>query len=169
MAGRTRSRAFAAWLALAAAVTGADLLTKAWVLAALQKPVAILPSLNLVLVHNPGAAFGLLARAGGWQRWFFIVATVAIAGFVAEWLRRTAGTGRPWLAGGLALVLGGALGNLFDRVTRGAVVDFIDVYYGRYHWPAFNVADAAITAGAVILVLASFRAGPAGEATDRGE
>ena len=160
-------RAFAVWLVLALGVTGVDLLTKAWVLATFKSTVAVLPSLNLVLVHNPGAAFGLLATAGGWQRWFFIVAGVAIAAFVAEWLRRTARTGRPWLSAGLALVLGGALGNLWDRVVRGSVVDFIDVHYGPYHWPAFNVADAAITVGAAILVLVSFRADSEGGARER--
>ena len=155
-AGRGRG-AFAGWLASAAGLVAIDQIAKAWVLAELTGTIAVLPSLNLVLVHNPGAAFGLLAQAGGWQRWFFIVAGVVIAVFITEWLRRSARTGRPWLCAGLALVLGGAFGNLWDRLARGAVVDFIDVYYGRYHWPAFNVADAAITIGALILVLASFR------------
>ena len=156
MAAGRRRRAFAAWLASAAGLAAIDQITKEWVLAELTGPVAVLPFLNLVLVHNPGAAFGLLSQAGGWQRWFFIVAGVVIAVFISEWLRRSAPAGRPLLCAGLALVLGGAFGNLWDRLARGAVVDFIDVYYGRYHWPAFNVADAAITTGALILVLVSF-------------
>ena len=154
-AGGTGRRAFAAWLAGAAGLAAVDQLTKEWALAALKGEVALLPWLNLVLVHNPGAAFGLLSQAGGWQRWFFIAAGVVIAVFVTGWLWRAARSGG-WLPAGLALVLGGALGNLWDRIVRGAVVDFVDVYYGRFHWPAFNVADAAISVGAAILILVSF-------------
>ena len=154
-AGGTGRRAFAAWLAGAAGLAAVDQLTKEWALAALKDEVALLPWLKLVLVHNPGAAFGLLSQAGGWQRWFFIAAGVVIAGGVAVWLRRAARSGG-WLPAGLSLVLGGALGNLWDRIVRGAVVDFVDVYYGRFHWPAFNVADAAISVGAVILIHVSF-------------
>lgn len=149
-------RAFAAWLAGAMGLAAADQLTKAWALATLKTVVAIGPSLNFVLVHNPGAAFGLLSQAGGWQRWFFIAAGFAIGGFVTGWLWRAIRSGSRWLPAGLTLVLGGALGNLWDRIVRGAVVDFIDVYYGRFHWPAFNLADAAISVGAAILILASF-------------
>ena len=161
MVAGARRRAFAAWLACAAALAGIDQLTKEWALAALDGSVAILPSLNFVLVHNPGAAFGLFAQAGGWQRWFFIGVGVAVGVFVTVWLWRAARSGARWLAAGLSLVLGGALGNLGDRIVRGAVVDFVDLYYGRYHWPTFNVADAAITLGAVMLVLASLRSAPA--------
>ena len=154
MVGAAGRRAFLAWLAAAAGVIVLDRLTKEWALAALDGPmVAVLPFLNLVLVHNPGAAFGFLAAAGGWQRWFFIVVGCAIAVFIAVWLWRAA-RGRPrWLPLALALVLGGAVGNLWDRFERGAVVDFIDLHYGPYHWPAFNVADAAITIGAAMLVI----------------
>ena len=148
-------RAFAGWLATAAGVTGLDQLTKAWALAAVDGVVPVLPFLNLVLVHNPGAVFGLLAQAGGWQRWLFIVAGAAIAAFIVAWLRRTPADER-WLSAGLALVLGGAIGNLWDRIVRGAVVDFLDLHQGRYHWPAFNVADSAITVGVAIIVLVSF-------------
>ena len=164
-AGGTGRHAFAAWLAGAAGLAAVDQLTKEWALAALKDEVALLPWLNLVLVHNPGAAFGLLSQAGGWQRWFFIAAGVVIAGGVAVWLRRAARSGG-WLPAGLSLVLGGALGNLWDRIVRGAVVDFVDVYYGRFHWPAFNVADAAISVGAAILILVSFF-GDAGEGAAR--
>ena len=168
MAPERGRRAFAAWLALAAGVAGADQLTKAWAIAHLDGPVAVLPSLNLVLVHNRGAAFGLLAQAGGWQRWFFIVAGSAIAVFVFEWLRRSARAGGRWMPAGLSLLLGGAFGNLWDRVARGAVVDFVDIHYGPYHWPAFNVADSAITVGAVLLIAVSLRGTAAGESDGRG-
>ena len=154
---RTARSAYTAWLSGAVALAAVDQLAKEWALAALKDPVSLLPSLNLVLVHNPGAAFGFLSQAGGWQRWFFIAAGLAIGAFVAVWLGRCVRSGRRWLSAGLCLVLGGALGNLWDRIVRGAVVDFIDVYYGRFHWPAFNVADAAITVGAAILILTSLR------------
>ena len=162
----TARRAFAGWLGVAAGLAVADQITKEWALAALKESVAVLPSLNLVLVHNRGAAFGFLSQAGGWQRWFFIVAGIAIGVFVAVWLWQAARTGRRWAPAGLSLVLGGALGNVWDRIVRGAVVDFIDVYYGRYHWPAFNVADAAITVGAALVILAAFR-GSAEEGAER--
>lgn len=167
MPAGTGRQAFAAWLAGAAVLAAVDQLTKEWALAVLKDAVAVLPSLNLVLVHNPGAAFGLFSQAGGWQRWFFIAAGFAIGAFVAVWLRRAVRSGGRWLPAGLSLVLGGALGNLWDRIVRGAVVDFIDVYYGRFHWPAFNVADMAISAGAAILILTSFFGGAQDRATRR--
>ena len=165
---RTARSAFAAWLSGAAALAVVDQFAKEWALAALKEPVSVFPSLNLVLVHNPGAAFGFLSQAGGWQRWFFIAAGLAIGVFVAVWLYRCARSGRRWLSVALTLVLGGALGNLWDRIVRGAVVDFIDVYYGRFHWPAFNVADAAITVGAAILIFTAFFGGADDRATRSG-
>ena len=167
MATGAGRRAYAAWLALAGATVALDRLTKEWALAALDGVVEVLPALNFVLVFNSGAAFGLLARAGGWQRWFFIVVGIAIAIAIAVWLRRAARSGRRWLPGGLALVLGGAIGNVWDRLELGAVVDFIDVHFGAYHWPAFNLADAAITTGAAILVLSSLRDPPPEHAARR--
>ena len=169
MPAGTGRRVFAGWLGAAVGVAVVDQIAKEWALAILKEPVAILPSLNLVLVHNPGAAFGFLSQAGGWQRWFFIAAGLAIGVFVAVWLGRAARAGRGWLPAGLSLVLGGALGNLWDRIVRGAVVDFVDLYYGRYHWPAFNVADAAITVGAALVILASLRGGAEGDATRSGQ
>jgi signal peptidase II len=110
------------------------------------------PFLNLVLVHNTGAAFGFLSGAGGWQNLFFIVVAVAASIFILWMYWRLSAQDRV-LAIGLMLVLGGALGNLLDRLIHGYVIDFIDVYYKTWHWPAFNVADSAITIGAVLLVI----------------
>ena len=140
------------WFGLAAAVAAADQLTKLAAVRALvlHEPVAVLPFVNLTLVHNRGAAFSFLAGAGGWQRWFFIVLTLVIAAAIAAWLARGAWR-RGATATSLALVLGGAVGNLVDRVRLGYVIDFVDVHAAGWHWPAFNVADAAISCGAVLL------------------
>jgi signal peptidase II len=146
------------WLALAAGVVLLDRATKllATALLSLHQPVPVLPFLNLTLTHNTGAAFSLLSDAGGWQRWFFSGLSVLVSAIIVVWLRRLP-PGRAWLSCGLSLVLGGALGNLWDRLAQGAVVDFIDVYYGRWHWPAFNVADSAITVGVVMLLVSVLR------------
>jgi signal peptidase II len=99
-----------------------------------------------------------LSDAGGWQRWFFAALTIVVAIIIVAWLMRLR-PGQRWLAAALSLVLGGALGNLWDRLVIGAVVDFIDVYYGSWHWPAFNLADSAICVGAVMLVVSTFKEG----------
>ena len=117
-----------------------------------HEPVALMPGLNLTLVHNTGAAFSFLRDAGGWQRWFFMFLSGAVSIALLVWLYRLPSRHR-WLACALALVLGGAIGNLWDRITLGYVVDFIDVYYSHWHWPAFNVADSAISTGAVMLII----------------
>ncbi len=122
----------------------------------LHEPVALIPMLNFTLMHNTGAAFSLLSDAGGWQRWLFVVLAVVISAVIVTWMRKLK-AGQAWLAAALALVLGGALGNVWDRVVLGYVIDFIDVFYGRWHWPAFNVADAAITIGAAMLIIDTFR------------
>jgi signal peptidase II len=114
--------------------------------------IHLAPFLNLVLVHNTGAAFGFLSGAGGWQNVFFIIVALGASIFIL-WMYRSLSAQDRLLATGLMLVLGGALGNLIDRLIHGYVVDFIDVYYGTWHWPAFNVADSAITIGAVLLVI----------------
>ncbi|WP_303907614.1 signal peptidase II [Thiohalomonas denitrificans] len=146
------------WLWLSVVIVVLDQATK--LLASqyleLHQPVSLLPMLNLTLMHNTGAAFSLLSEAGGWQRWLFTGLALVIGAFIIGWLRKLE-AGQTWLAVALALILGGALGNVWDRATLGYVVDFIDVYYGRWHWPAFNIADAAISVGAVILVIDSFR------------
>ena len=114
--------------------------------------IQLAPFLNLVLVHNTGAAFGFLSGAGGWQNLFFIIVAVAASAFIL-WMSWRLDKKDKLLAIGLMLVLGGALGNLADRLIYGYVVDFIDVHYAGWHWPAFNAADSAITMGAVLLIL----------------
>ncbi len=141
------------WLWLSALVVVLDQATKAlaeWFLDP-ARPVDLLPVLALHLTHNRGAAFSLLADAGGWQRGFFIVLTVAVVAFLIHWLGRLQ-TAERLAAIGLALVIGGALGNLVDRIASGEVVDFIDAHWGHWHWPAFNLADSAITVGVALLL-----------------
>lgn len=142
-----------AWLALSVVVIVLDLWTKSLATAhlALYEPVPLIPHLNLMLAHNEGAAFSFLADAGGWQRWFFAGIALVITAVMVVWIWKLE-RGQRWLACALALVIGGALGNLYDRVTLGYVVDFIDFYWGAWHFPAFNIADSAITVGAVMLV-----------------
>ena len=120
--------------------------------------VELFPTLDLVLAYNEGAAFSFLSTAGGWQRWLFIGLAVAICAFILHWLRELPRHAR-WFPCALSLVLGGAVGNVIDRVRIGAVVDFIDFHVGDWHWPAFNVADSAICIGAALLVAGMFRRG----------
>jgi signal peptidase II len=110
---------------------------------------------NLTLAHNYGAAFSFLADQSGWQRWFFAGLALAVGSGLSVWLLRLQ-PAQKWLAVALALLVGGAFGNFYDRVLYGYVVDFIDAYYGAYHWPVFNVADSAICIGAFLLLLESF-------------
>ncbi|WP_257386709.1 signal peptidase II [Tahibacter caeni] len=151
------------WLLLSALLIALDQWTKHLVLAHLQEgvPVAVIPGfLNWMLAFNTGAAFSFLADAGGWQRWGFSVLAVTISLVLAAWLART--PRRDWLTAlPLALVIGGAIGNLIDRLRFGHVVDFVQVYHGDWTFPAFNVADSAISVGAVLLALASLRSGKA--------
>lgn len=123
---------------------------------ALHEPVALTPFLNLTLVYNKGAAFGFLSSAAGWQNAFFIVVALIACGAILYLLRQT--RDRP-LAVALMLVLGGAIGNLVDRLIYGYVVDFIDVYFQSWHWPAFNVADSAITVGAILIAFGAIGIG----------
>jgi signal peptidase II len=149
------------WLGVALAVIVADHLTKWWVSATLdyQEAIPVLPFFSLVRVHNTGAAFSLLADAGGWQRWFFIAIGVIATVIIVRLLQRHGH--EPGLAFPLALVLGGALGNVIDRVVLGHVVDFLYFHYHGFAWPAFNVADAAISVGAALLIWDSLRSKPA--------
>ena len=114
--------------------------------------VNLAPFLNLTLVYNTGAAFGFLNDAAGWQNIFFIIVAL-VAGVVILFMLRRLNPHDTVMAVGLTLILGGAAGNLADRLIHGYVIDFIDIFYGSWHWPAFNVADSAITVGAVLLVL----------------
>ncbi len=163
------------WLWLALVVIVLDQGTKVWANAALNLhlPTEIFTGLNMTLSYNTGAAFSFLAGASGWQRWFFITLALLVSGYIIYWLKRL-GPNESVLAVALVLILGGAIGNVIDRVYLGHVVDFIDIYYlsngclpffGRMissggsscHWPAFNIADSAIMLGAVLLVIDSFR------------
>ncbi len=119
-----------------------------------HQPVPVLPSFNLLLTYNTGAAFSFLAGAGGWQRWFFLGLGSLVSIGLIVWLRRLKPT-ETRLATALALILGGAIGNLIDRAWLGQVIDFIQLYYQHWYWPAFNLADSAITVGAALLVLDS--------------
>jgi signal peptidase II len=146
----------ARWFCLSAAVVVLDYVTKVAVLASFApgESRALAPFFNLVLVFNKGAAFSFLASAQGWQTFFFaaiaIVASVVISFLIVK------SRGRTLFRAGLALILGGALGNLYDRLVYGKVVDFLDFHAAGWHFPAFNVADSAITVGAGILILESF-------------
>jgi len=145
------------WYALAALVVLLDQISKFWVASAFRYGEALEVSgfFNLVLVYNKGAAFSFLASADGWQRGFFISVGLVAAVVIGVLLARHAGERLFCLA--LALVLGGAIGNVIDRIAFGHVVDFLDFHAAGWHWPAFNLADSAITAGAALLVIDSFR------------
>lgn len=147
------------WLWLSGLVIALDQATKAaasaWLAA--YRPVEVIPGFfNLTLMHNTGAAFSMLADAGGWQRWFFTALALVVSGVIVAWLRKLPGDER-WQAAALSLILGGALGNVIDRIRFGHVVDFIQVYYEHWYFPAFNVADSAITVGAGIFIIAGLR------------
>jgi len=144
------------WWLLAAAITVLDQITKviADTQLLLHKAVPVVPFFNLTLMYNEGAAFSFLADEAGWQRWFFIVLSSAVSIALAVWLTRIKPQEK-WLAIGLSLVLGGAIGNLIDRIVYGHVVDFIQVYYQQWYWPTFNVADSAISVGAAVLIITS--------------
>ncbi len=148
------------WLALSGVIVAVDQFSKAaadaWL--GLHAPVAVMPSVNLTLVYNPGAAFSLFSDAGGWQRWALLAVAVAVCVFLYSWLQRLE-RNEAWSAAAIAAIIGGAVGNAVDRLIYGHVVDFIDVYYGEYHWPAFNVADMAIMLGALALIVTAARSG----------
>ena len=147
------------WLWLSALIVVLDQLTKKIAEAELllHKPIAILPSFNFTLMYNKGAAFSFLSEAGGWQRIFFVALSTIISIFLFFWLKQICSDEKQknnqLLQIAIAFILGGAIGNLIDRAMTGAVVDFIQLYYSTYYFPAFNIADSAITAGAGLLIL----------------
>lgn len=144
-------------LVIAFIVLVMDLATKYWVESSLNygQQIPITSFLNLVLTYNAGAAFSFLSDASGWQRWFLSGIALAASIIIIILLRKHPENKLFCLA--LSLVLGGALGNLWDRITLGHVVDFLDFYIGDYHWPAFNIADSAIFIGAILLIVDGFR------------
>lgn len=144
---------FLGWLALAGLVVVLDQASKAWVVASipLNDGVKVTDFFNLVFVFNRGAAFSFLSGADGWQRWFFLALAIIISIWITSMIRMHASEKLQPTA--LALILGGAIGNAIDRVTRGAVVDFLDFHYEAWHFWAFNVADSAISIGVVLLLL----------------
>ena len=148
------------WLTLSALVIVLDQISKLWIANhfVYGEALAVFPSFNLVLAHNKGAAFSFLNDAGGWQRWLF-TAIAAVASIWIVWLLRRHAQ-QKMFSFALALILGGALGNLIDRIAYGYVVDFLDFYWDTYHFPAFNIADSAITCGAALLFLDSFKHKP---------
>ena len=143
------------WLWLSGLVVALDQLTKWYIVGhfALFEILPVGPVLDLTRLHNEGAAFGLLAQAGGWQRWFFLALAGGIGIAIVFWLRSLPARGHPWLAIGLALILGGALGNAWDRFWQGHVVDFLHFHWSGAYFPAFNAADIAITTGAIMLII----------------
>lgn len=146
---------FALWLGISTVVVVLDQITKLaifkWV--PLYERIPVNSFINITHQRNPGAAFSFLADAGGWQRWAFIVLATGVSAFIAHWLWRLRAERQYTLCAGLALVLGGAVGNLADRVRLGYVVDFIQVWIAGWPFPSFNVADAAISVGAAFLII----------------
>ena len=157
------------WYGLALLVIVLDQYTKALAQSALEygRPQEVFSWFNLTLQYNTGAAFSFLSDAGGWQRYFFSVVAVVISAVLVVWLYRMPRQQR-LLALALALILGGALGNVWDRLLLGHVVDFISVHYGGHYFPAFNIADSAISVGAALMIFDSLFGQEGGEAAQRG-
>lgn len=151
--GAINKMAFA-WLLFSAVIIVLDLWTKqiASDSLTLYRPVELTSWLNMTLAHNYGAAFSFLSDAGGWQRWLFTGLASVVTVVLVVWLLRLP-TNEKLTAAALSLVIGGAVGNLIDRIVNGYVVDFIDVFYQGHHWPAFNLADSAITCGVILLLV----------------
>jgi signal peptidase II len=148
----------AAWLWLSVSVVALDQATKFLVTRFLDvyQRVEVLPVLDFTLLHNTGAAFSILADASGWQRGFFITLGIAVSAMLVTWLWRLP-RGERLLPIALSLIVGGAIGNVIDRIAHGYVVDFVHAHWGGAYFPAFNIADSAITIGAVLLMLDAFR------------
>ena len=146
------------WIPLTLVIILLDQLSKEAILGSLvpYESIAVLPVLDITLMYNTGAAFSFLADAAGWQRWFFAALALGIGVAIVVWLRRLHSRAQWLLAFSLALILGGALGNVIDRIKLGHVVDFIHVHWGNAYFPAFNVADSAISVGAALMLLDAF-------------
>lgn len=142
------------WLILSLFIVIADQISKLYILKNFDlydvKP--LIPGLNLTLAFNTGAAFSFLSSSGGWQRWLFVSLAIAICSWLVIWLKNEDAEPKTCVIG-IALVIGGALGNLWDRLSLGHVIDFIDIYVWSYHWPTFNIADSAITVGTILIIL----------------
>ena len=153
----SRNLSFMRSMSIATVVLLLDQLSKWSALKNLQlgMPDEVFPFMNWLLLFNPGAAFSFLAQGSGWQRWFFTVLGLGAAGYIV-WLLRKNQTDK-LISCALSLILGGALGNVLDRIMYGAVVDFIDLHYGKWHWPAFNLADSAICLGAALIIFGELR------------
>ncbi len=152
------------WYGLALVVLVLDQWSKHWFSANLSygQPWVITDFFNFTLLHNTGAAFSFLSDAGGWQRWAFGAIASVVSVVLVVWIARLE-QGKTWEALALALILGGAVGNLYDRMVLGYVVDFIVVHYERHYWPAFNIADSGICVGAAMLIVDSFRSSKSDE------
>ena len=143
------------WLSISVFIVVLDQITKQFAENTLQvyERITVMPFFNLTLAYNEGAAFSFLSDAGGWQRWFFLALTAVISTVLFFWLKKSESKIES-LA--ISLVLGGAIGNFIDRLLFGHVIDFLDVYYETHHWPAFNVADIAISCGVMLLIVSTF-------------
>ena len=145
------------WLWLSGLILVLDQLSKIWADTQmyLYQSIPVFPGFSITYAHNYGAAFSFLSEAGGWQRWFFAILAATISIGILVWIKQL----KPYetlSAISLSLILGGALGNLIDRVIYGYVIDFLDVYYHTYHWPVFNIADSAVTVGVGFMLYESF-------------
>jgi signal peptidase II len=149
------------WLWISVVIIVADQITKLWIERGmvLGDSFEVLPILDIVRAHNYGAAFSFLDDAGGWQRWVFTLFAVGVSIALVIWLRKLSLAAQTLLVFGLTLILGGAIGNVIDRIEHGYVVDFVHAHWGHHYFPAFNVADAAISIGAVLVVLDSLLEG----------
>ncbi|RLA24052.1 MAG: signal peptidase II [Gammaproteobacteria bacterium] len=149
------------FLSISVIVLLLDQATKLWVDGSMKlyQTIELNSFVQLTYLRNTGAAFSFLSDAGGWQRWFFVGLALIVTVVLTVWVSRLPANSK-WLAISLTLILGGALGNVIDRIAYGYVIDFIDVFYQDWHWPAFNIADSAICIGVVMMLLDSFRKEP---------
>lgn len=148
------------WSWIAIIVVAIDRLTKVWAVSHLpfSQPVNVSPYFNLFFTYNPGAAFSFLSHADGWQDWFFGGIAVLVSSVIIVWLCRLS-RAQVWVSLAVSFILGGTIGNLYDRIAYARVIDFLDFYYQNWHWPTFNIADTAICIGAIMLVIDAIRKG----------